>query len=109
VEDLESIMNQKLGMPFGESRASGMLASHYAPKCTVVLAENIAEASALHDSTPNSRILDHWDNYPLYAASLYSQMRQADSDGVSTIIAVLPLKTGLGYAIGDRLSKASFL
>jgi len=109
MEDLELIMDQKLGMPSGESRASGMLASHYAPKCTVVLAENITEARAMHDATPNSRVLDHWDNYPLYAASLYSQMRQADRDGVSTLIAVLPLKNGLGYAIGDRLSKASFL
>ena len=109
VEDLESIMDQKLGTPSGESRASGMLASHYAPKCAVVLAENIAEANALHDAIPNSRVLDHWDNYPLYAASLYTQMRQADTDGVSTIIAVLPPKSGLGYAIGDRLSKASFL
>ena len=103
------IMGQKLGMPSGESRASGMLASHYAPKCTVVLAENIAEARAMHDATPNSRVLDHWDKIPIYAASLYTQMRQADRDGISTIIAVLPPKTGLGYAIGDRLSKASFL
>jgi len=109
VEDLELIMGQKMGMPSGESRASGMLASHYAPRCTVVLAESITEAKAIRDATPNSRILDQWDNLPLYAASLYTQMRQADSDCIGTIIAVIPPKTGLGYAIGDRLSKASFL
>jgi L-threonylcarbamoyladenylate synthase len=109
VEDLESIMDQKLGMPSGESRASCMLASHYAPKSKVVLAENLAHAREMYDAISNSRILDHWDNLPLYAASLYTQMRQADLDGLSTIIAVLPPKTGLGYAIHDRLSKASFL
>lgn len=109
VEDLELIMDRELAMPSGESRASGMLASHYAPNCSVVLAQNIAEARAMHEATPNSRILDHWDNFPLYAATLYTQMRQADKDGLGTIIAVIPPKTGLGHAIVDRLSKASFL
>lgn len=109
VEDLELIMDRELAMPSGESRASGMLASHYAPNCSVVLAQNIAEARAMHETTPNSRILDHWDNFPLYAATLYTQMRQADKDGLGTIIAVIPPKSGLGHAIVDRLSKASFL
>jgi hypothetical protein len=67
------------------------------------------EALALHTSTPHSRILEHSDNYPLYAASLYAQMRQADIDKMAVIIAVLPLSTGLGTAIRDRLTKASFL
>jgi len=108
-EDLESLMGHNLVMPSGESRASGMLASHYAPKCTVVLANDITEAHDAQDSIPNSRILDHWDNTPLYAASLYSQMRQADNDGVDTIIGVLPPISGLGSAIRDRLMKASIL
>lgn len=109
VEDLELIMDRELAMPSGESRASGMLASHYAPNCSVLLAQNIAEAKAIYEATPNSRILDHWDNFPLYAATLYTQMRQADKDGLGTIIAVIPPKSGLGHAIVDRLSKASFL
>jgi len=108
-EDIESIIGQKLFMPSGESRASGMLASHYAPNCAVVLASGIAEAHDVQSSIPNSRILDHWDNSPLYAASLYAQMRQADCDGVDTIIAVLPPIAGLGSAICDRLRKASSL
>ena len=108
-EDLESIIGEQILMPTGESRASGMLASHYAPKCTVVLANDITEAHDAQNSIPNSRILDHWDNTPLYAASLYSQMRQADNDGVDTIIGVLPPISGLGSAIRDRLMKASFL
>jgi hypothetical protein len=36
-------------------------------------------------------------------------MRQADNDGIGMIIAVLPAKIGLGAAIRDRLTKASFL
>jgi hypothetical protein len=36
-------------------------------------------------------------------------MRQADADNMAVIIAVLPLNNGLGSAIRDRLTKASFL
>ena len=109
IEDLESIIGEQILMPTGESRASGMLASHYAPHCKVVLVDSFDEAKTTLSTLVNARILDHWANSPLYAASLYTQMRQADSDGVSAIIAVLPNKSGLGMAIRDRLSKASFL
>ena len=109
VEDLEIIIGKQFLMPTGESRASGMLESHYAPTCKVTLVNNLAEAHTAHEAHPQSRILDHADNIPLYAASLYCQMRQADDDGISMIIAVLPPKTGLGSAIHDRLTKASFL
>lgn len=108
-EDLESIIGQPILMPTGESRASGMLNSHYAPKCTVVLVETIAAAIQALSEYGNSRVLDHWDNSPLYAATLYTQMRQADSDGITAIIAVLPNTTGLGLAVRDRLNKASIL
>lgn len=107
-EDLETIMDQPIIMPSGESRASGMLDSHYAPKCMVVLVQTIAEAKHALSEYDNARILDHWENSPVYAASLYTQMRQADADGKSAIIAVLPDKSGLGLAIRDRLNKASF-
>lgn len=107
-EDLESIIGEQILMPSGESRASGMLASHYAPQCRVVLVDTFAEAILALADVKNARILDHWENSPVYAASLYTQMRQADSDGISAIIAVLPNKFGLGLAIRDRLSKASF-
>jgi L-threonylcarbamoyladenylate synthase len=109
VEDIESIIGGKVHEPSGDARASGMLASHYSPDCRVVLVPNMDEALALHTATPRSRVLDHSDNYPLYAASLYAQMRQADADNMAVIIAVLPLNTGLGSAIRDRLTKASFL
>jgi L-threonylcarbamoyladenylate synthase len=109
IEDLESIMGTKLAMPSGESRASGMLASHYAPKGKVILVNSLAEAQRVQEAHSQSRILDYADNSPLYAATLYTQMRQADHDGIAMIIAILPLKPGLGTAIHDRLTKAAFL
>jgi hypothetical protein len=52
-------------------------------------------------------ILQHHDRLPLYASTLYAQMRQADRDRYDVIIAVLPDERGLGRAISDRLSRAA--
>jgi L-threonylcarbamoyladenylate synthase len=109
VEDLEFIIGKSILMPSGESRASGMLASHYAPIGKVILVNSLAEAQRVQEAHSQSRILDYADNSPLYAATLYTQMRQADHDGIEMIIAILPSKTGLGTAIHDRLTKAAFL
>ena len=107
IEDLESLLGTSVDPPTGESRASGMLISHYAPQGAVVLAKTIDEAHGLLQQTPQSRLLDHWGDLPVYAASLYRQMRDADRDGIEVIIAVLPPPVGLGRAIADRLTKAS--
>jgi hypothetical protein len=53
------------------------------------------------------RILDRCDNLPLYATLLYSDLRQADTDQIQALIAVLPENNGLGAAIRDRLTKAA--
>src|SRR5215207_1152978 len=46
VEDIARIVGGELAPPSGASRASGMLASHYAPSCEVRLVESAAEAGA---------------------------------------------------------------
>ena len=107
LEDLEDILGASIDPPSGESRASGMLISHYAPLGEVVLVHTIEEARDLQGRTPQSRILDHWADLPVYAATLYRQMRDADKDGIGVIIAVIPAPVGLGRAIADRLTKAS--
>lgn len=93
--------------PSGPSRASGMLASHYAPDCTVHLADGDAEAARLADELPDARILDARDDLVDVARSLYADLRRADADGVGHLIAILPPAAGLGHAIRDRLQKAA--
>jgi L-threonylcarbamoyladenylate synthase len=90
----------------GPARASGMLASHYAPRCEVRLVDHRDDAEALAAGTRAARIIDH-DDLGRYAASLYDELRRADADGVRTVIAVLPPAAGLGLAIRDRLTKAA--
>lgn len=96
-----------LAAPSGPSRASGMLASHYAPGCEVRLVDDADDAMALRAGTPGGRVLDLTADLARFAQTLYSELRSADADGVSTLIVVLPPASGLGVAIRDRLAKAA--
>ena len=105
-EEIESLLEMTLGAPDGPSRAPGMLESHYAPRCKVVLADSRSEAMALADRLPGAEILDD-DDLAHYAHTLFARLRDADDRGVDTVIAVLPPARGLGHAIRDRLTKAA--
>jgi hypothetical protein len=95
----------------GISRASGMLQNHYQPSCNVLLVHTDKEAQQLKVSLMSQyqrvRILNRCDNLPVYATLLYSDLRQADTDRIEVLIAVLPENKGLGAAIRDRLTKAA--
>ena len=83
-----------------------MLASHYAPRCRVLLVATLADAQLLAAEQPDSEILDDHD-LVRYARTLYARLRDADDRGVDIVIAVLPPAVGLGHAIRDRLVKAA--
>lgn len=107
VEDVLALLGGEVAAVSGPSRASGMLASHYAPRCAVRLVDDIDDAVALRAGTPRSEILDLTDDLARYAHELYGRLRDADARGVGTVIAVLPPPVGLGHAIRDRLMKAA--
>jgi L-threonylcarbamoyladenylate synthase len=106
-DQVRSILDAEVAPARGPARASGMLASHYAPSCQVRLVDSSDDAMALAAGTPGARILDLTDDIARYARELYASMRQADADGVRTLIAVLPAPEGLGHAVRDRLEKAA--
>jgi len=92
----------------GPSRAPGMLPSHYAPRCAVLLATDHAAALALANDLPGTvEVLDLTEDLVAYAQQLYGRLRAADQAGVDTVVAVVPPAEGLGYAIRDRLTKAA--
>ena len=107
LEDIHRLLAGEVADASGPSRASGMLASHYAPRCEVRLVDSSDDALALRAGTAGSEILDLTDDLVTYARELYARLRDADVRGVSTLIAVLPPADGLGHAIRDRLTKAA--
>jgi L-threonylcarbamoyladenylate synthase len=106
-EDVAALLEGELAVASGPARASGMLESHYAPRCAVRLADSADDAFALGAGTPHSEVLDLTYDLAEYARQLYARLRDADARGVGTLIAVLPPAEGLGHAIRDRLTKAA--
>jgi L-threonylcarbamoyladenylate synthase len=110
-EEIVRLLDGSLAPASGPSRASGMLASHYAPACLVVLADDDAElAVALqtaHQAGHHVEVLDLTGDLVEYARELYGRLRDADQRGVEVVVAKLPVAVGLGHAVRDRLTKAA--
>lgn len=110
-EDLESIVACTISEARGAVRAPGMLPSHYAPACRVLLAadaEEVVELGAECDRRGETwRALPAPHSLPVYAATLYEELRRCDRLGLDAVVAILPPARGLGCAIRDRLMKAA--
>lgn len=109
IEDLEHIAGVKFAEAHGLSRAPGMLASHYSPRCKILLAENPREASEILEDLPAGRsgLIKLVEPVSMYAATLYASLRACDEHGWTHAVAVLPPRVGLGRAIRDRLERAA--
>lgn len=106
-EQVERLLAGAVAPASGPSRASGMLASHYAPACRVLLADSADDARRLASQEPNALLIGNTDDLVRYAQQLYDLLRRADDEGRSAVVAVMPPAAGLGHAIRDRLVKAS--
>jgi L-threonylcarbamoyladenylate synthase len=93
----------------GPSRAPGMLESHYAPNAKVLIVDTVEDAEKQLSNMPtfsNARML-HFEDVNEYAERLYSELRDADMNGVTVVIAVRASSSGVGAAVNDRLAKAA--
>jgi L-threonylcarbamoyladenylate synthase len=110
-EDIVQLLAGSIAPTSGPSRASGMLDSHYAPACRVVLADDDAGlTAALHAAQTagdHVEVLDLTGDLVAYARELYGRLRDADRRGVDVVVAKLPPAVGLGHAVRDRLTKAA--
>lgn len=110
-EQIEALLTGRLAAASGPSRASGMLASHYAPRCRVLLADTADDAAEITaGASADGGIVETIGvgvDPVAYAQALYDWLREADAAGVDTVVALLPAAAGLGHAIRDRLFKAA--
>ncbi len=123
VEAIEAVLGERvLDDRGGESRAAGMMASHYAPDAPVVVVEGIPAAPGIAGAgvqviapvgTPGidpERANTQWlpADATGYAEGLYAALRRADHADTPSILVVAPREPGdLLPAIMDRLAKAS--
>ncbi len=86
----------------GPSRASGMLARHYAPLANLVLHEQ--QATVPQDGSP---VVDCATDPIAAAHDLYANLRQLDALGHRVVHVLMPQAEGVGCALRDRLKKAA--
>lgn len=110
-----SQLGDALGAPVvtrvgGAVRAPGTLASHYAPRARVVLADADARddtARRLADAGERVALLTLPDDPAAAARTLYAALRALDADGYAAIVATLPADTEAHAAVRDRLLRAA--
>ncbi len=108
--EIEEVVGVHVGGNDGESRAPGMLVSHYAPNASVRLFSTISdaeqEAEKLTEQHIAFTVMWH-DDIHEYAEKMYAELRRADDLGHSVVLAVLPHGDGMAEAVRDRLHKAA--
>jgi L-threonylcarbamoyladenylate synthase len=95
-----------------EIRVSGSLDSHYAPVATVVLDQSPVAGQgfiAMADvATPDGVVrLAAPRSEVEYARVLYAALREADQQGLKTVVVAQPVGDGIVIAIRDRLKRAA--
>ena len=115
IEMVEQVTGIKSSSNFESSdvRSSGQLSSHYSPLATVILDQTPRAGEGFlamaNIETPSGAIrLGSPSSITEFASIMYSVLRLADRQGLKKIYVVLPLGTGLAFAIRDRLKKAAF-
>ena len=105
-DDIDRLIGHVDG-PSGPSRAAGMLAAHYAPACTVLAVDHLDEVGPPDISAPGVRVLDLRADVVAAARDLYTHLRMADTDDITTLVVVMSAPHGLGHAVRDRVTKAA--
>ena len=115
-ELIDEVLGFDVGMNYSknETKASGLLDSHYSPKARVfldgfpkpgdgyiALAKNHTPVGVIRLASPN--------NNDEYAQILYTAFRLADSKKINNIFAIPAEGGGIADAINDRLRKAAFI
>jgi L-threonylcarbamoyladenylate synthase len=111
---IEAVTGLKVASVEGASeiRVSGSLENHYAPAAKVLLDEVpiVGQGFIAHKNieTPSGviRLASPSDDEE-FAQILYSALRDADAQGLSEVVVVQPIGTGIGVAIRDRLVRAA--
>ena len=112
VEMIEESTGLKVSRADTNIRVSGSLENHYAPNATVDLNRTPISGEgfiALSDiQTPANVIrLAAPNSVEDFARLLYAALREADAQGLKSVVVAEPVGDGLALAIRDRLMRAS--
>ena len=118
-EMIEKTIGLKIESSKSQTRASGLLDAHYAPKAKVFLLDPINPVvaciagvgfiAAANHPTPDGAIrLAAPISDDEYARGLYEALREGDRKNLPAIYMIPPAGDGVAIAIRDRLQRAAF-
>ncbi|CAB4692641.1 unannotated protein [freshwater metagenome] len=118
-EMIEKTTGLKIESSKSQTRASGLLDAHYAPKAKVFLLDPINPVvaciagvgfiAAANHPTPDGAIrLAAPISDDEYASGLYEALREGDRKNLPAIYVIPPAGDGVAIAIRDRLQRAAF-
>jgi len=109
-------LEKKVGIPAIYARGRALRASpgtryrHYAPRAKVEILENASVLAQRAEDLKKKKIKFgtlKYKNLKLMSRNLYADLRKLDRRGARVILALAPKESGLGFAISDRLARAS--
>lgn len=126
-EEIESVLNRKVKSIINDAdspKSPGMFKKHYSPVTPLVLCRNLAADLAAnskkkvgvicfqnylptYDKT-HQRVLSAAGKLEEAAAKVYSTLYELDAKGYDLILVEAAPNHGIGVAINDRLTRASF-
>lgn len=125
IEAIEAVLNKKLATGSNNNKivAPGMLSKHYAPVHPLQIVENLSESIQLFDKNrvgvisfsesfaevpiAHQFVLSKTKDLNEAASNLFAAMRHVDELDLDIILSEKFPNIGLGYAINDRLKRAS--
>ena len=125
IEAIEAVLNKKLATSSNNNKivAPGMLSKHYAPVHPLQIVENLSESIQLFDKNrvgvisfsesfaevpiAHQFVLSKTKDLNEAASNLFAAMRHVDELDLDIILSEKFPNIGLGYAINDRLKRAS--
>lgn len=109
-QQISAVTGLRVELTSGESRAPGMMLSHYAPESELIIVSDTDEAHTIAELRGLSDQQWHFMNFEnseQYALNMYDRLRQCDASGCKVVFAVNPPTDALGEAVLDRLLKAA--
>lgn len=125
VEEIEAVLGKKVAVANKDSKvvAPGMLTKHYAPNHKLLVVDDLQQAYLAYDKNrvgiisfssliadvpaAHQFVLSGSNNLEEAASNLFAAMQQIDELDLDIILAERFPNKGLGFAINDRLKRAS--
>lgn len=107
-EDIEKVIGKISENDSGKIISPGLLKSHYAPLTPLRCVDDFEWIKGVSDKNIGMLDFSKYNDFSEIALNLFSDLRKMDNQNYDLIVWKKLINEGLGIAINDRLTRASF-